>query len=218
MSQAARACLSLPKRTSVEWNGEQLDAPHNDPTGHWATILQAFGTRSNGFVETQLGAMETSFRRRGEKFGTTPVGLNTGLAFMEAVAPANEIEAALGVQMASVHALATELLGRAKQTDRTDHIALYGGLAVKLTRTFAAQVEALAKLRSGGRQQVEVRHVYVNGNAVIGNIGAGGGGMQREQQPHAPSVEVTASAPLSGALKTVTGPVQGPGHPREEVL
>ena len=44
-------------------------------------------------------------------------------------------------------------------------------------RTFAAQTEALRKLRSGGEQKVEVRHVHVNegGRAIIGAVEAGGG-------------------------------------------
>ena len=41
----------------------------------------------------------------------------------------------------------------------------------KLTRTFAAQVEALKKYRTGGQQHVTVKHVTVNegGRAIVGN-------------------------------------------------
>jgi hypothetical protein len=67
-----------------------------------------------------------------------------------------EAEGALAVQMAQVHALTADLLGRARQTDRTDHVALYGNLAVKLARTFAMQAEALHRIR-GGLHTKEVR-------------------------------------------------------------
>ena len=42
----------------------------------------------------------------------------------------------------------------------------------KLTRTFAAQVEALKRYRTGGEQKVTVEHVTVNsgGQAIVGNV------------------------------------------------
>ena len=42
----------------------------------------------------------------------------------------------------------------------------------KLTRTFAAQVEALKRYRSGGEQKVIVQHVNVGegGQAFVGNV------------------------------------------------
>jgi hypothetical protein len=45
----------------------------------------------------------------------------------------------------------------------------------KLERAFAAQVEALRKLKNGGSQFVRVEHVHVNGGgqAVIGNVANG---------------------------------------------
>ena len=49
-----------------------------------------------------------------------------------------------------------------------------------MLRAYAAQVEALRRLRNGGSQTVRVEHVYVNegGQAIIGNVtryGAGRG-------------------------------------------
>ena len=42
----------------------------------------------------------------------------------------------------------------------------------KLARTFAAQVEALKRYRTGGEQSVTVQHVSVSdgGQAIIGNV------------------------------------------------
>ncbi len=46
----------------------------------------------------------------------------------------------------------------------------------KLTRSFAAQMEALRKHRNGGKQTVTVQHVKVSegGQAIVGNVQAGG--------------------------------------------
>ena len=48
----------------------------------------------------------------------------------------------------------------------------------KLARTFAAQVEALRKHRTGGEQRVTVQHVNVadGGQAIVGNVKTGGRG------------------------------------------
>ena len=44
----------------------------------------------------------------------------------------------------------------------------------KLTRTFAAQMEALKRYRSGGEQKMTVQHVHVaeGGQAIVGNVNA----------------------------------------------
>ena len=44
----------------------------------------------------------------------------------------------------------------------------------KLARTFAAQVEALKRYRSGGEQKMTVQHVHVaeGGRAIVGNVSA----------------------------------------------
>ncbi|MFZ0850020.1 MAG: hypothetical protein WAO08_12540 [Hyphomicrobiaceae bacterium] len=51
----------------------------------------------------------------------------------------------------------------------------------KLTRTFAAQVEALKRYRSAGEQTIKVQHVTVNegGQAIVGNVSQGAGAQQK---------------------------------------
>jgi hypothetical protein len=46
-----------------------------------------------------------------------------------------------------------------------------------LLRAYAAQVEALRRLRNGGSQTVRIEHVHVNegGQAVIGNLNPNSG-------------------------------------------
>jgi hypothetical protein len=61
----------------------------------------------------------------------------------------------------------------------------------QMLRTYAAQVEALAKLRRGGEQRVVVQHVNVNegGQAIVGdvhNARGGGGSGEKIDRPHAP--------------------------------
>jgi hypothetical protein len=159
-------------------NTMELTAPHSDADG-WATMLnEAFGTVSNSFTGTSMASLE--WMTRGRKVGKANdvTGLNAALAFMGAVAPQDELEAALAMQMAGCHSLSVEMLAMARQADRTDHVTLYGNLAVKLQRTFTAQIEALARLRGGANQSVRVEHVHVHpgGQAIVGNVEAPGGG------------------------------------------
>jgi hypothetical protein len=201
----------------MRWKDGCLASPHKDEDGSWARILDLFGTRSSNFAQVQLGPLEATSRPRGDQFGESATQINAALALLGGIAPENELEAALGVQISGVHFLAMELLGRAKQTDRVDHIALYGGLAVKLTRTFAAQVEALAKLRNGGKQTVEVRHVQIT-NTVIDARKGGGGEHGNGRQPLAPSVEPVECAALPGAFQAVRSALPCTSDPREEDL
>jgi hypothetical protein len=70
----------------------------------------------------------------------------------------------------------------------------------KLARTFAAQVEALKRYRSGGQQKMTVQHAHVaeGGQAIVGNVTSPAEGVgarkKPEDQPHAlayaPGVEM----------------------------
>lgn len=82
-----------------------------------------------------------------------------------------------------------------------DGLTDYARMMNQTMRTFAAQVEALSKLRTGGKQQVEVRYVYVDARSQT-VVNAGGEAGRVEQiggQPHAPrtlSHAVAAGLPV----------------------
>ena len=102
------------------------------------------------------------------------------LSIIRDMAPRDPVERMLAVQMAATH-VATIRAGRWLAT--CDNLpqceAHYTGFN-KLARTFAAQVEALRKHRTGGRQTVTVQHVNVSdgGQAVVGNVQTGGEGVR----------------------------------------
>ena len=98
-------------------------------------------------------------------------------AAIDGMRPADEIEAMLAVQRVATHEVAMDMLARAKRADRMPILQESGSLAGKLLRTYAAQVEALARLRRGGEQRVIVQHVNVNegGQAIVGAVNHPGG-------------------------------------------
>ena len=104
------------------------------------------------------------------------IAINSALALIEAVAPKDEVEGALALQMACTHIAAMGVLARFEGVFHMERrTAVFSSAATKLMRTYLSQVEALRRLRQGGSQFVRVEHVHVNegGQAVIGNVTPG---------------------------------------------
>ena len=81
--------------------------------------------------------------------------MNAALALIEAVAPKDEVEAALAVQMAATHSAAMtvlERLGGGHGGER--RVAALGSAAARLLRAYTHQVETLRRLRHGGEQLI----------------------------------------------------------------
>ena len=87
--------------------------------------------------------------------------------------PKDAVEAMLVTQMTSTHAHMMRAARRASDGKTFEVIEGFDRIANRLARTFACQVEALRKYRSGGRQTVRVDNVTVNegGQAIVGNVG-----------------------------------------------
>lgn len=176
--------------TFPQGSERSIRSPHSDDSGHTIRMADTFGTRSTDFLAIQLTELSAAFRTRGHR-DATEQELNAGIALVAAIAPENELEAALAVQMAGCHALATDLIGRAAGADNLSHAQAFGNLAVKLQRTFTAQIEALARMRGKGQQTVRVEHVTVEAGAqaIVGDVhhhalGRGGDNQQNREQPH----------------------------------
>lgn len=158
---------------------ETLGPKHNNRDGWLARLQDLFGTRGTEFAVAQLNRLIAVSRNSEGKIDH--VTLNGLLAMIEGAGPRNEVEAALAVQMALTHAVAQHVLLRASRVDQIPQFDSASNAAVKLLRTFAMQVETLAKLQRGGEQLVKVVHVHSGGQAIVGNVvqgkgGAGGGG------------------------------------------
>ena len=101
---------------------------------------------------------------------------NFVMAVIRPVAPRDGLEAMLATQMGAIHA-ATMMLAR--RLNHVDNIAQQDAAERalnKLARTYAMQMEALERYRTGGQQKVTVEHVTVNagGQAVVGTVNHGG--------------------------------------------
>lgn len=131
-------------------------------------VGDALGTTSMAFKDRVLSQIATVFDdstvRRSEQ------GINMALAVLDGAKPENEVEAMLIAQMVVSHDAAMNCLAQVGKGHFIDQTEVFGNLAVKLLRTYTAQVEALAKLRRKGEQTVKVVHVYPGGQAVVGDV------------------------------------------------
>lgn len=136
----------------------------------------ALGTLSNDFAVAEYARLGVAIMRH-DLPEDSATAINTqltkaALAAVEGLCPKDEVEAMLAVQMVATHVLGMRMMERAAASKNWGESELACNFANKLMRTFAAQTEALAKLRRGGEQTVRVEHVNVlpGGQAVVGNV------------------------------------------------
>ena len=118
------------------------------------------------------------------------------VAALKGIAPKDELEGMMAAQLVAAHNAAMEcyrraMIGEQSFEGRRENLAQ----ANKLSRTYAALVEALNRHRGKGQQKVTVEHVHVHagGQAVVGMVAApgqpgGGEASKIEEQPHAKQI------------------------------
>ena len=87
--------------------------------------------------------------------------MNFVLSVIRGVEPKDQVETLLVAQMAAVHLASMTLARRLAHVDNLPQQDSAERAFNKLTRTFALQMEALKRYRTGGQQKVTVEHVTV---------------------------------------------------------
>ena len=153
-----------------------------DPPGQKhgiALLMDAMGTRDIKFFNSILTQI---INATATKDGTDATAVNSALGFIRGVRPNDELEAALAAQMLATH---NAVMTFARRLNNVGNIAQQDSAINgfnKLTRSFCTQMEALKRYRSNGEQRVTVQHVTVSdgGQAIVGNVTAGGGGGKKD--------------------------------------
>jgi hypothetical protein len=122
------------------------------------------------------------------------------------IRPKDELEAMMAAQLLAAHNATMECYRRAMLPGQTSEGRSQNlNQANKLSRTYAVLLEALNRHRGKGQQKVTVEHVHVHsgGQAVVGMVGAPGGGApgKLEDQPHAKQIAYAPQPPMWGADK-----------------
>jgi hypothetical protein len=151
--------------------------------------------------------------------------VNAGLAFIVGAQPQSELEATILLQFWLTHRAFTRHVISVERSDLAPQLEVHNAIAGKMGTLAVRQLEALAKLRGGGKQEVTVthvhQHVYVadGGQAVVGNLTGGGGGEAgtrlQSQAPalalgHAGGAEVWGQDALGLALQGAEDRRPGP--------
>jgi hypothetical protein len=115
---------------------------HPEPAIGHVVLMEALGIADPDFLDGLLGQLASTVTQ-----GRTVDGraLNFMLSLVKGVKPTDQVEAMLAAQMAAVH-LATIALARVENIPQQDSAERAFN---KLARTFATQVEALKRYRTG---------------------------------------------------------------------
>ncbi len=188
-----------------------IEVDHPEPVVGGVLLMEALGTAEPDFLDGLLGQLAnagTQGRAVDER------GLNFMLAMVKGVKPKDQVEAMLAAQMAAVHIATMTFARRLNHVETLPQQDSAERAFNKLARTFAAQVEALKRYRTGGEQKVTVEHVHVHegGRAIVGTVNQGGRGTSKTRDQghakaitHAPGTTLRSADPKADAVPVAGG-------------
>ena len=142
---------------------------HPDPQAGERLLAEALGAVDRDALHGLLRQLV-----KASAIGQKPDEAN--LAFMistiRSIAPKDSIEAMLVSQMVSVHLAAMRCACRLACTDDLTQYESVTRALTRLSRTFAAQVEALSRHRNSDERAITVQNLSVQdgGRAIVGNV------------------------------------------------
>ena len=147
----------------------------------YALLMDAAGTTNGSFLNGLLQQLGNA-AAQGQQVSKD--NLNFMLAVIEGIEPEDEVESMLAAQMAAIHMAMMSFACRLAHVETLPQQDSAERAFNKLARTFATQLEALKRYRTGGQQKMTVEHVHVHegGQAIVGNV-QGGGGSAKKQGP-----------------------------------
>jgi len=176
-------------RLKVSKNGSaaQIGVDHPDEQIGRALVMEALASADWDFLDgilNQLGKASAQGQDIDER------GLNFMLSVIKGIEPRDQLEAMLAAQMAAVHVASMTFARRLAHVEEIPQQDSAERAFNKLTRTFAMQMEALKRYRSGAEQKVTLQHVSVadGGQAIVGNVTQ----VPRENRQEQPAQEKAA--------------------------
>jgi hypothetical protein len=123
-------------------------------------LMEALGTNDLNFVD---GLLDQIANIGSEGFV---------LSIIKGIGPKDQVETMLATQMAAIHLATMTFARRLGHVETIPQQDSAERALNKFARTFAAQIEALKRYRTGGEQKITVQHVNVTqgGQAIVGNV------------------------------------------------
>ena len=137
-------------------------------------VMLVLGTSSQEFMDGVLRQLANAVSPGKD---ADEEAINFALAVIAGIEPKDELETMLAMQMVAIHLATMTFTRRLAHVETLDQQHGSERALNKLARTFAMQMEALKRYRTGGEQKVVVQHVNVNegGQAIVGTVDRGRG-------------------------------------------
>ena len=190
--QAQTAAEKTPRiKVSHDKKATAISLDHPDELIGPALLTEALGTVDGDFLNgllTQLCNASSQDQRPDES------AINFLLSVVKGAKPKDQFEVMLAAQIAAIHTATMRFTRRLANVETIEEQDSAERALNKLARTYAMQMEALKRYRTGGEQKVTVQHVSVNegGQAIVGNVNQAAGGVAAEKR-------VTTTPALSDA-------------------
>ena len=151
----------------------------NDTEDRKGALKRIGGSQSDHWNNTLANQAVQTLWPKHSDFEECDRQLAATVAALIGIAPKDELEGMMAAQLIAAHNAAMECYRRAMLAEQTFEGRRENlNQANKLSRTWAALLDALNKHRGKGQQKVTVEHVHVHqgGQAVVGTIERPGGG------------------------------------------
>ena len=161
-------------KVSHNKKAKSISLDHPDELIGSVLLAEALGTVDSDFVIgllTQLGDATSQDQRPNES------AINFLLSVIKGAKPKDQFEAMLAAQMAAIHTATMKFTRQLANVETVEQQDSAERALNKLARTYAMQMEAFKRYRTGGEQKVTVQHVSVNegGQAIVGNVNQAAG-------------------------------------------
>jgi hypothetical protein len=165
----ARPANPAPRLKLLNKEGPKLSPDHPDEAIGSLLLMEALGTADLDFVNSLINQLANA-GSQGRQIDED--NLNFMLSVVKGIQPRDQLEAMLAAQMAAVHVATMTSARRLAHVENIPQQDSAERTFNKLARTFAVQMEALKRYRTGGEQKVTVQHVSVSegGQAIVGNV------------------------------------------------
>ena len=168
----------------------------DDPDNRKRLLKYVGGSQSDHWNNTLADQVLQALWMKNSSAEERDKQLSATLAALIGIAPKDELEGMMAAQLVAAHNAAMECYRRAMIGEQSFEGPCSNlTQANKLSRTYAALVEALNRHRGKGQQKVTVEHVHVHagGQAVVGMVAApgqpgGGDASTFKEQPHAKQI------------------------------
>src|SRR5438552_9556428 len=164
-----KANPSIRFKVSNNGSNPQIRFDHPHQLIGKALVMDALASADRDFLNGMVNQLANASSRDQD---IDERGLNFMLSVIKGIEPRDQLEAMLAAQMAAVHVASMTFAGCLANVEDIPQQDSAERAFNKLTRTFAMQMEALKRYRTGAEQKVTLQHVSVaeGGQAIVGHV------------------------------------------------